>query len=295
MKFEIAVEAETDLLLELCLALGVPPEAVEETGIPVTGKTGSPGRLVFEEKEGDVDPRLQVLSRAMDRIERKRGTKGAFSIGVRNRAYAEPPIGGDRPRSPFRPVPSVLIQPWHPGLDLHEAKENRALVLDPSRAFGNGRHPTTRMCLACLETLLGRLNGVQVLDFGCGTALLALAAVHLGAEGALGVERDPAAARAAERNLVLNGLEDRIRIRVGSWEAVQGSHPLVLANLVPAALLQTGGRIFEHLSPGGTAVISGFGRTRMEEMEAFFAETGLAPERRMRLDAWGALVMRRPA
>lgn len=295
MKFEIAVEAETDLLRALCLALDVPPETVRETGVSESGPNNSLGRLVFEEVEGGVDPRLQELSRTMDRIERQQGTKGAFSIRVRNRAYAEPPIGGDRPRSPFRPVPSVLIQPWYPGLDLDQARESRALVVDPSHAFGNGRHPTTRMCLACLETLRDRLKGVQVLDFGCGTALLALAAVRLGAEGALGVERDPAAARAAERNLTLNGLADRIRIRVGSWEAVQGTYPLLLANLVPAALLQTGGRVFEHLSPGGTVVISGFGRARTEEMEAFFAETGLLPERRMHLDAWGALVMRRPA
>jgi ribosomal protein L11 methyltransferase len=169
------------------------------------------------------------------------------------------------------------------------------VVLDPAHAFGTGRHPTTRMCLACLEELgPERLGGMRVLDFGCGTGVLALAALRLGASEALGVERDAAAARAAERNVALNRLEERIRIRTGSWDVVTGGYDLVLANLVPAALVRTENRVFRHCRPGGTAVISGFGRERSDEVEAFFKATGLVPLKRIHLDVWGALVMTRP-
>ncbi len=150
------------------------------------------------------------------------------------------------------------------------------------------------LCLACLEELAPEdLQGARVLDFGCGTAVLALAAVRMGAREALGVERDPAAARAAQRNVSLNGLDSRVRVRTGSWEEVDGAYDLILANLVPAALLRTGDRMRHHLRGNGKVVISGFGRARMDEVEAFFSATGLLPVREMDLEGWGALVMTR--
>ena len=289
MDFEIAIEGPADLVRALRGELGAEGPAEEE--IVVAGrKGGSIARIVLEETEEGVNRRLQAVSRTADRLERRLGVKGAVSFQVRNRAYAEPPIGGDRPREPFRPVDSVVIQPWYPGLRTEGEKD--VIVLDPNHAFGTGRHPTTRMCLGVLERI--GLEGRRVLDFGCGTAVLALAAVRMGAACALGVERDGASARAAERNVALNRLEDRIRVRTGSWEVVDGTYGLVLANLVPAALLRTEDRIFRHCAPGGTAVISGFGRERIDEVEAFFAATGLATVERSHLDVWGSLVMTRP-
>jgi SAM-dependent methyltransferase len=285
MEFEIAVEGPLDLVRALL-------EEQEEDGLSVT-EAGSRGQLVIEETESGVNRRLQEVSRSADRVERRHGVQGVFSYRVRNRAYGEPPIGGDRPRDPFRPIDALVIQPWYPGLQARE--EEGVVVLDPDHAFGTGRHPTTRMCLGCLEEMgAERLAGMRVLDFGCGTGVLALAALRMGAAGALGVERDPAAARAAERNASLNRLEGRIRIRTGSWEAVEGVYDLVLANLVPAALLRTEGRLRRHTRPGGTAVISGFGRERAGEVETFFTATGLVPVKRVHLDVWGALVMTRP-
>jgi SAM-dependent methyltransferase len=292
MDFEIAIEGPVELLRALRRELGAEDPEMEVAGEPFM-EGGPVGRLVLEETEAGVNPRLQRVSRTADRVERRMGTKGALSFQVRNRAYAEPSIGGERPREPFRPVGSVIVQPWYPGLQSGVGKGT--VVLDPAHAFGNGRHPTTRMCLAFLERMDPKaLEGLRVLDFGCGTALLALAAVQMGAAEALGVERDPASARAAERNVGLNRLEDRIRVQAGSWEVVQGTFDLVLANLVPAALLRTGDRIFRHCAPGGTALISGFGRDRTGEMEAFFTATGLSPVERIHLDVWGSLVMTRP-
>ncbi len=292
MDFEIAIEGPADLVRALRGELDAEEPAEDETGVAGT-EGGSIGRIVLEETENGVNRRLQEISRAADRLERRLGVQGAVSFRVRNRAYAEPPIGGDRPREPFRPVGRVVIQPWYPGLQTQGERD--AIVLDPNHAFGTGRHPTTRMCLAFLERVGPEsLEGTRVLDFGCGTAVLALASVRMGAAGALGVERDGASARAAERNVALNRLEDRIRIRTGSWEVVDGTYGLVLANLVPAALLRTEDRIFRHCAPGGTAVISGFGRERIDEVEAFFAATGLATVERSHLDVWGSLVMTRP-
>jgi ribosomal protein L11 methylase PrmA len=247
-------------------------------------------RLVLEATEGGVDEKLLHVSRLVEHIEQSFHGKDRLVFGVRNVDYAEPIAGYDYPHEVFQPVPSLRIRPWSPNLKMEQ--EDRVLVIDSVHAFGNGRHPTTRMCLACLEGLGGAwLGGKSVLDFGCGTGLLAIGAVSMGAAHALGVERDAEAVRSAARNVALNRLDRRIEIRTGSWEQVERSFDLVLANLVPAALLRAGEQIHRHLSDRGRAVLSGFGRERTEETEAFFSGTGLRTVKRLDLEGWGALIM----
>jgi ribosomal protein L11 methyltransferase len=132
-----------------------------------------------------------------------------------------------------------------------------------------------------------------VIDFGCGTALLRIAAVKWGASHCQGVEIDPEAAATAKKNAVLNGLSEKIRISRGSWEAVEGKMDLILANLVPSVLLRTGAELPSHLVEQGRAVVSGFGRNQCSEMEDFFSSLGLKATERLDLNGWSALVMQR--
>jgi ribosomal protein L11 methyltransferase len=137
------------------------------------------------------------------------------------------------------------------------------------------------------------LEGRSVLDFGCGTALLSIAAVKLGAGRCQGVEIDPEAAATAKRNVVFNGLSDRIVISHGSWESVQGRVDLILANLVPAVLLRTASEIPAHLKERGRGIVSGFGRNQSQEMESFFADLGLRTTERLERKGWTAFVVQR--
>ena len=96
-----------------------------------------------------------------------------------------------------------------------------------------------------------------------------------------------------KKNVLLNGLSERIVITRGSWEAVEGRWDLLLANLVPSVLLRSGFQIPAHLTEKGRAVVSGFGRNQRQEMEDFFARLGLRSTQRLDRDGWIALVMQR--
>jgi len=293
MRFEIAMEGPLDLLDAVSRELGVASGPKTVGGTCGGDEAGPRGKLVLEETEASVNTRLSDASRAVDRAEKRLGVRGRIAFEVRNRAYAEPPAGGDRPQDSFRPVPSVKIQPWYPGVS--PDRRTGTILLDPRHAFGTGAHPTTRMCLQCLEEMGPEgVRGKRVLDFGCGTAILSLAAAAVGAVRILSVERDPDAAEAARRNVDLNDWGGRIAVRTGSWDRVDGRFDLVLANLVPAALIVSEQAVYRHLEDGASAVISGFGKARMREMEAFFTATGLRTLRRLDLEGWGALVMVRP-
>ena len=173
------------------------------------------------------------------------------------------------------------------------------LSLDPGMAFGTGLHPTTRLCLAALETLadeglLGRsaIPGAppaRILDVGCGSGILAIAAGKLGAGKLLGVDTDPIAVEATAANAALNGLTRRIRVRKGSVPTGDGPFDLVLANLIASLLVQLAVPLSNELAPGGTILASGIFRDREGDVRAAFEGSGLAIRRRWAEEDWVAL------
>ena len=128
------------------------------------------------------------------------------------------------------------------------------LALDPGMAFGTGLHPTTRLCLAAVEDLADRgvLAGARVLDVGCGSGILAIAACKLGAASALGVDTDPIAIEATAANARRNALVRRIRAREGSLPTGESGFDVVLANLIAGVLVPLAGALRDELRPGGT-------------------------------------------
>ncbi len=256
---------------------------------------GREGRICLVEDEKGLDEKLLQISRAMRGVETDLGCNGTLEMRVRNLAYSEPPAGSESVREPFCPIPSLTVQPWSRSLSLPCGLDERSIVLDMGNAFGTGKHPTSRLCLEILaraaeEEGLGR---TRVLDFGCGTGLLAIAAVKMGAPCAVGVEIDELSCRTARRNVSMNGLAGRVEIRHGSWETVRETYDLVLANVVPAVLLRTGNHIPPRLRNGAKAVLSGFAVSQLDEMSLHFQLLGLTEKDRPVLEGWAALVMSR--
>ena len=144
-------------------------------------------------------------------------------------------------------------------------------------AFGTGLHPTTRLCLAALEPLAddGRLAGARVLDVGCGSGILAIAAVRLGAAAALGVDTDPIAVEATSANARRNRLGRRIRAREGSLPSGEPPFDVVLANLIAGVLVPLAGALRDELRPGGTLLASGIFIDREAEVGDAFEAAGL--------------------
>ena len=132
---------------------------------------------------------------------------------------------------------------------------------------------------------------MDVLDFGCGTALLAIAAMRLGALSALGVDHDLESIQMAETNVRLNGFSDRLTILHGTWESVSGQYDLIFANLVASALLRGGHHLPRTMKKDSKAVLSGFSEKQRPEIEAFFCLQGLKPVKRMEKSGWCAMIM----
>jgi len=126
--------------------------------------------------------------------------------------------------------------------------------LDPGMAFGSGTHPTTALCLAWLDGL--DLAGKTVLDFGCGSGILALAALKLGAARAVGVDNDPQALAASAENAERNGVGGNISVYLPGDEP-PATYPVVVANILAIALDQLAETLATRVAPGGVIALSG--------------------------------------
>jgi ribosomal protein L11 methyltransferase len=166
---------------------------------------------------------------------------------------------------PITIVPTWLSVPADAGL---------VIRLDPGMAFGTGLHPTTRSCLMAMQAL-GPMPDA-VLDVGCGSGILGIAALALGAERVIGYDTDPLAIEATRQNAEVNGLSDRVAAQEGTLpETATERFPLVVANLVAAVLIELAPRLAAHTAPTGTVIASGIIQSRRDEVEAALAAAGL--------------------
>ena len=153
----------------------------------------------------------------------------------------------------------------------HAAPEPDAvnLLLDPGLAFGTGTHPTTALCLEWLDAQ--SLQGLQVLDFGCGSGILAIAALLLGAEQAVGTDIDIQAIEASRDNAGRNGI-DPARFPLYLPEQLpDGQADVVVANILAGPLVELAQQIGERVKPGGLLALSGILAEQAEEVRAAYA------------------------
>lgn len=153
----------------------------------------------------------------------------------------------------------TFIVPWNHALPEAAQRDDAAVIrLDPGLAFGSGTHPTTALCLRWLDALAqqGVLQQQPVLDFGCGSGILALAALKLGAAEAIGVDNDPQALIATADNAERNDLADRLHVFLPADEP-QRQYPIVVANILASALDALADLLATRVAPGGRIALSG--------------------------------------
>lgn len=159
---------------------------------------------------------------------------------------------------PLRFGQRTWIVPWNRDLPDEDGEDSAVVRLDPGLAFGSGTHPTTALCLRWLDGLAadGLLAGERVLDFGCGSGILALAALKLGAGHATGIDNDPQALLATTDNALRNGLGEQVDAYAPA-DAPEGTWPVVVANILASALDALADTIAARVAPGGRLALSG--------------------------------------
>jgi ribosomal protein L11 methyltransferase len=140
--------------------------------------------------------------------------------------------------------------------------------LDPGLAFGTGTHPTTALCLEWLDEI--NPNGKTVLDYGCGSGILAIAALKLGASRATGMDIDPQAVIASRQNAVDNGVAERLSL-VADDAAIEGDFDVVIANILAGPLVQFADSITSRLARGGMLALSGVLCEQARDVRAAYA------------------------
>jgi ribosomal protein L11 methyltransferase len=173
------------------------------------------------------------------------------------------------------------------------------IAMDPGMAFGTGLHPTTRLCLAGIERwaddgLLGS-GSARLLDVGCGSGVLAIAAGLLGATALVGVDTDPIAIEATLANARRNRVRRRLRAWQGSLPSGVGPFDLVAANLIASVLVALAADLAAELRPGGRLLASGIFVDREAAVRAAFEQAGLRVLRRDAEGDWVALDAERPS
>ena len=244
-----------------------------------------------------------------ERAPDRRALDLAVALAARAAGIAEPPVTLERMaprdwlrdnRAAFPPLDvgrfhlrgSHVTDPPPPG--------RHALIVDAATAFGSGEHPTTRGCLLALSLLARRRarRPRRVLDMGCGTGVLAMAAARVWHRPALAVDVDGEAVRVARDNARRNGLSARVRtLRADGFQnaavCVAGPYDLILANILARPLTVMAPAAARALAPGGRIVLSGLLAAQEARVRNAYARQGLRLRHRLVIDTWTTLIMAR--
>lgn len=184
----------------------------------------------------------------------------------------------------------VVRPPW----EAYEAKPGeQVLELEPGRAFGTGLHETTRLVAQALADHASELAGVTVFDVGCGSGVLALIALSLGAARAVAVDIDPESIDVTRENTARNAMIDRVDASTTPLEKTTVVSPVVVANIEARVLVPLADELVRHVAPGGLLLLSGILGPQKDDVRAAYPAFELlaAPE----MGEWTLLALRRPS
>jgi ribosomal protein L11 methyltransferase len=293
MKLEISIEAGN--LLKDDLLSGI-TALVTKQHIAVTAAKHCSKRFMLNVtiEEQSPDLLLHEIDALITKFENHHPGTRNIEVHVSNVASSEPAISNGQNADFFSPVEGIRIIPWNGGNNT--ITQPRDILLEPAHAFGTGLHPSTRLCLQFLKQLAGQnskneLNALSVLDIGCGSGILSIAAQRLGALRVLGIEIDPDAAQVAQRNIQINRLTDSVKVIKESWHDVSGRYDLVLANLVPSVLFKAASSIPAFLNEQGLLITAGFPASKSREILGLFKKKGLRLLDESFSDGWGGLLI----
>ena len=205
-------------------------------------------------------------------------------------------------RQYFKPFPvgdTLTVKPTWEELPEELAKNRHIIEIDPSSSFGTGSHATTKLCLEKLEKVVR--GGEHVLDMGCGSGILTIAAMKLGAGDAVAVDIDSVAARIAAENMEQNDLSsDVVKVLDGDiladkslYETVGEGYDIICANIVAGIIIMMSDMFYEKLKVGGYLIASGIISEREEEVKKALISSGFTVIESEVLDDWSVILLKK--
>jgi ribosomal protein L11 methyltransferase len=189
---------------------------------------------------------------------------------------------------PFKLTESIVVKPsW----ENYNPKDQEIVIeIDPGMAFGTGTHVTTSMCANLGEKYLTK--GDRVLDLGCGTAILALSAVKLGASSALAVDIDDQAVKTAEINIEKNGESNRIEVLKGAINHVpERTFDLIFVNIIADIIIEISEHIKKYTHSNTRIILSGIIKNRRKEVIEAYVSKGFTIIEELIMGEWAAVVL----
>ena len=183
----------------------------------------------------------------------------------------------------------VICPLWE---EYNNTNNKTILRIDPGAAFGTGTHATTYLCLQMLDKYVK--DGVSVLDIGCGSGILGVASVLLGAHNADGVDIDLTAVKVAKENAVINNVENRTRFIDGDLaEKIDGKYDIICANIVADIIMRLNSNIEDYMKRDALYITSGIIDIRADEVKESFKQCGLTIVEELKKDNWYAFALKR--
>lgn len=192
-------------------------------------------------------------------------------------------------------APNLAIKPsW---LEYNGVKGCAVVEIDPGMSFGTGQHATTLFCLKTLAAMAGEAGIERILDAGCGSGILAIAAAKLGWQNIDAFDNDPDAVKIAGENIAINKVEDAINVFEGDatkYEA-RPQYDLACVNILGHILVANAERIISWVRPGGYIALAGILNSEFDALSKVFCSLGLREEHRETLREWTSGLFHRPA
>lgn len=186
---------------------------------------------------------------------------------------------------PRRVGKRFVIRPTWEQFDTREG--DLEIVLDPGQAFGTGDHPTTRMCLELLET--SQVRGKEIADIGCGSGILAIGAMLLGARSVLASDIDPVACESARQNSARNAAQFEVHAGKGFEPCPPGAdYDIVVSNIISSALIMLAPEARDRVRPGGCWIVSGIIHDNWADVLAAAERAGFRLDLRLQENEWNA-------
>ena len=182
----------------------------------------------------------------------------------------------------------VICPTWQEHASL---RDDVIIFLDPGMAFGTGHHPTTRMCMELLEDTI--VGGEKIIDLGCGSGILSVTAVKLGALSSIGFEIESNASKVAKENCVLNGVDESVEVfnsTLPHYRYSEGDFDLALANISAKVIIELADHLTKGLRSGGKLILSGVLENALEDVRDVFEPLGVVFEKVMTDSDWTAVL-----